>query len=161
MFYLSYLDLYEALSYILSTVHELQLFIIWYIYMYVYICICIYIIYIYIIYILCLYIYILRNFMWLMKRFYTSNNSLVISSKWKTIFEWKVCWCYFNGSHKAFNTLNYDLKLMVLKNKYSLKSIQSFFTNQWQSMAITLITVLVVEINFFTSVPQSVWPNTI
>ena len=50
---------------------------------------------------------------------------------------------------------------MVLKNKYSLKSIQSFFTNRWQSMAINLIADLVVELNFLTSVPQRVWPNTI
>ena len=42
-------------------------------------------------------------------------NSPVISSKWKTTFESKGCWCYFNGSHKAFNTLNYDLFLAKFK----------------------------------------------
>ena len=48
-----------------------------------------------------------------------------------------------------------NLKLMVLKNKSKLFH---------RSVAINgnkFITVLVVELNFFTSVFQSVWPNTI
>ena len=49
---------------------------------------------------------------------------------------------------------------MVLKNKYSLKLVHRFFTNRWQSMAINLITVLVVEVSFFISVPERVWPHT-
>ena len=91
-----------------------------YVYMYMYICICMYI---------SIYIYILQEILyglWLMKRLQTSNNSLVISSKWKTIFQSKGCWCYFNGSHKAFNALNYDLFLDLFLAKFAANFLAKF-----------------------------------
>ena len=76
-----------------------------------------------------MYIYIFQEILyglWLMKRFQTSNNSLVISSKWKTMFQSKGYWCYFNGSHKAFNALSYDSFLDLFLAKFVANFVAKF-----------------------------------